>query len=542
MNLSPLPKLAFLDNNGRPLVGGLLFTYVVGTSTKQVTYTDEAGGTPNSNPVVLDFRGEANVWLDPELTYKFVLAPRGDTDPPTRPIWTVDNILGINAGTVDWTRIYYDRTPAEVLAGVVPVNYYYPPGQLLRYGTNTIPGTTDMTAALQAAIDVLGGDGGTVIAPAGVYAFDDSVSLAELYGIRILGEGRSPTIHNQGTVFVYTGTGDRFIDARSSIQCTLESLRIVHSSGSFTGYLVDTSHSIARDTSGFCAENVHFGSYNGLLHSGFGINLDKAISSRLIHCSFDALDAAVDGQDPAGGSYSNVIELQACTFLETASVPVRYCGEAWSFRSCTFEPRQGGIAGAILTTVDTPVKGIGIDDCWFGDLTGGTSTWVTLFGSGAVVSASRFGGTAGGKAFSLNGFSGFKSEGNTFILFDTVYNFDTATCSGFNEESNTYDTCTNIFGSVANQDSFAIGTTGFTILPNQKLWQWGRSTVAAGTPLAVTLPKAFTAADYAITLGLYAPATASNTPYATSIGTTGFTLNVDGSGSNTVHWTATGDA
>lgn len=91
MNLSPLPIQKFFDNNGRPLAGGLLFTYAAGTATKIASYKDKAG-TLNTNPVVLDYRGEANVWLDPSLTYKFVLSPVGDTDPPTKPIWTVDNI------------------------------------------------------------------------------------------------------------------------------------------------------------------------------------------------------------------------------------------------------------------------------------------------------------------------------------------------------------------------------------------------------------------------------------------------------------------
>ncbi len=92
MNLSPLPIQKFFDNNGAPLVGGQLFTYIAGTSTKIATYKDSSGGPTNTNPIVLDFRGEGHIWLDQALTYKFVLAPAGDTDPPTRPIWTVDNI------------------------------------------------------------------------------------------------------------------------------------------------------------------------------------------------------------------------------------------------------------------------------------------------------------------------------------------------------------------------------------------------------------------------------------------------------------------
>jgi hypothetical protein len=92
MNLSPLPIQKFFGNNGRPLAGGLLFTYEAGTSTKVSTYTDASGNIQNTNPIVLDFRGECRLWLDPKQSYKFVLSPPGDTDPPTRPIWTVDDI------------------------------------------------------------------------------------------------------------------------------------------------------------------------------------------------------------------------------------------------------------------------------------------------------------------------------------------------------------------------------------------------------------------------------------------------------------------
>ena len=46
------------------------------------------------------------------------------------------------------------RTAAEITAGVVPVNYGFFPGHLYRYGTNTTPGTTDMSTALTNALAV----------------------------------------------------------------------------------------------------------------------------------------------------------------------------------------------------------------------------------------------------------------------------------------------------------------------------------------------------------------------------------------------------
>lgn len=95
VNLSPDPVQSFRDNNGNPLSGGKLFTYAAGTTTKQATYTDSTGTTQNANPVILNSRGEASVWLA-SGGYKFVLSPSTDSDPPTNPIWTQDNIV-VNA-------------------------------------------------------------------------------------------------------------------------------------------------------------------------------------------------------------------------------------------------------------------------------------------------------------------------------------------------------------------------------------------------------------------------------------------------------------
>lgn len=71
--ISPTPKLQFLDANGDPLSYGLLYTYAAGTTFPAVTYTTAAQTTANTNPIVLDARGEANVWLTAGSAYKFVL-------------------------------------------------------------------------------------------------------------------------------------------------------------------------------------------------------------------------------------------------------------------------------------------------------------------------------------------------------------------------------------------------------------------------------------------------------------------------------------
>lgn len=93
------PKPQFLLSTGLPAVGNQLFFYVAGSvNTKQNTYTDSGGLSANTNPLVLNSLGEptTQIWFTSGLSYKVVYAPSTDTDPPTSPIWTIDNLSGIN--------------------------------------------------------------------------------------------------------------------------------------------------------------------------------------------------------------------------------------------------------------------------------------------------------------------------------------------------------------------------------------------------------------------------------------------------------------
>lgn len=84
--LTPAPKMQFFDINGEPLVGGKVYTYQAGTTTPLVTYTDYTGASANPNPVILNARGEAPIWLGSGI-YKFKLTDANDVE-----IWTVDYI------------------------------------------------------------------------------------------------------------------------------------------------------------------------------------------------------------------------------------------------------------------------------------------------------------------------------------------------------------------------------------------------------------------------------------------------------------------
>jgi len=93
MNFAPYLMQRFEDNNGEPLIGGLLYSYAAGTSTPIATYTDSTGFTQNTNPIILNSRGEANVWLIPGIFYQFILK-----DQYGSLIWSVDNISVFGLG------------------------------------------------------------------------------------------------------------------------------------------------------------------------------------------------------------------------------------------------------------------------------------------------------------------------------------------------------------------------------------------------------------------------------------------------------------
>lgn len=151
-NLTAPPKLQFFDANGNPLVGGKLYSYQAGTTTPLATYTTAAGNVANANPIILDSRGEASVWLGQTSAYKFKLTTSADVE-----VWTVDNVstfatvaqfaAASGAGLVGFshsTTYAVATVGAKLQQNVCPVDAPYNAA-----GTGLI----DDTAAVQAAID-----------------------------------------------------------------------------------------------------------------------------------------------------------------------------------------------------------------------------------------------------------------------------------------------------------------------------------------------------------------------------------------------------
>lgn len=84
-----VPRFRGVDEDGAPLIGGKVYTYIAGTTTPLAsypTYDDALAGTnANANPVILDANGEASIYLINSL-YKVRLFDANDVEQ-----WTEDD-------------------------------------------------------------------------------------------------------------------------------------------------------------------------------------------------------------------------------------------------------------------------------------------------------------------------------------------------------------------------------------------------------------------------------------------------------------------
>ncbi len=164
-----------VDESGNVLPSASVTVTDVISGSLATLYSDE-GSTGAGNPISADSNG---------FVQFFVKAG----------IYTIVATSGANTRT--WTKEAigspFKRTPAETTAGVTPTNYQYPERHALRYGTNTTPGTTDMTAAFQAAIDVASQVqdvevGRKVYFPGGLYLITAPLTI-EANGVELIADG-----------------------------------------------------------------------------------------------------------------------------------------------------------------------------------------------------------------------------------------------------------------------------------------------------------------------------------------------------------------
>jgi len=199
----------FFDNNGVPLVGGLLYTYTAGTTSAEATYTSATGLSAHANPIVLDAGGRVpeEIWLTAQTNYKFVLEDENNIL-----IGSWDNIPGISSADTLAANLANQSNIAlgDALIGFKQTySLGIMPGAVGKTLNNKMQdlvsvkdfgavgdGIADDTAAIQAGINLACQYGGNVYLPAGTYKI--SAALVFTMNSSLIDPVKRPSMSGDG--------------------------------------------------------------------------------------------------------------------------------------------------------------------------------------------------------------------------------------------------------------------------------------------------------------------------------------------------------
>lgn len=236
----------FFDNNGVPLAGGLIYTYLAGTTTPAATYTSNTGSIAHANPIVLDAAGRiaaGEVWLTTGIEYKivvktslFVQLGSYDNIPSINDFTTVNaSIAALSAALANTSNVtegdaligFKQSNTSGVLTGAVGRTVHQKLQEHISvkdFGA-VGDGITDDTAAIQATLDSALTSNKTVFLPAGTYCVKESFS------------GAGYALLNKGVAMVGEGTFYSTIKALSSMQAGTDFIRVTPDDGGYIDFL-----------------------------------------------------------------------------------------------------------------------------------------------------------------------------------------------------------------------------------------------------------------------------------------------------------------
>lgn len=146
------------DANGNPGVGYTISAYIWDTSTPTPMYTSSAGAG-SATSFLLNSLGQpqtaggtaVDIFLDDSIeAVKFIItdADGVPVGPTIGPVYPAANSP---------SGAFYARTAAEIAASVTPTYYYYPPGDVRRYGVSSANTASGNATALVNAINASAG-------------------------------------------------------------------------------------------------------------------------------------------------------------------------------------------------------------------------------------------------------------------------------------------------------------------------------------------------------------------------------------------------
>jgi hypothetical protein len=235
----------------------------------------------------------------------------------------------------------------------------------------------DMGAKINAAITALGTTGGMVLVPRGTYSFSTPIVADDTRCITIMGVGGQTAGAAAATRLIYTATSGTPVSARTTTSFRLRDIQIVVNHPSYTGTVVDTSHSSTGfDSSWVVIEGCSFFASNGA-SPDIIIDLNQTINSTIRNNTFHGSKIGIRGK-ASSSSYSNVINIEHNNFSSSTGdisvAMIQNPGEAWRISNNTFEMGTALGEPVVIGFVDgVTSKGLLFEANWVGDNTASAS-------------------------------------------------------------------------------------------------------------------------------------------------------------------------
>lgn len=363
----------FFTDNGTPLAGGLLYTYLAGTSTAATTYTTSAGNVPNSNPIVLNSAGrvQTEIWLTQGVSYKFVLKTSAFIT-----IGTYDNI----AGAADPADIYaalaassgsslvgFIQSGSGAVATTVQAKLRETVS-VLDFGA-VGDGVTDDTAAFNAALAA----SNNVVIPPGTFKLTSNITVPS--GSILTGAGNATILKPTAAV------------TACLIQSAASLLNSFYIDGTSTTSAVGV---LCGDPAGGGASkpsisNLRIANFTG--SGAVGLKLQKALRATITQCYIVSNTKGMHIASGASG-YPTTIWVSDSTFTSSTEEGVlQECGYQVNFDNCIFESnkKEGFKINAIEETYQGALTRCWFEDNWNGDAARNTTRWsCTILGNGVT--------------------------------------------------------------------------------------------------------------------------------------------------------------
>jgi hypothetical protein len=251
-------------------------------------------------------------------------------------------------------------------------------------------GTTDDTAAVQAAITAAKASGGIVFIPPGTYKITTTLNCNNSgKSFRVTGGGGRGHIYEGHPTLSWAGPDtDSLLTAHSCHGFELDHLRFRYTSPTYSGDLINIDGGVVGNGDSVdwyihnCSSRGDAGGSLQYLSARSILRVNRAHTGTIEYCSWAGAENCIRLGDP-GGDYVNVIEIRRCEFHYSSDAHILIGSadlEACVIDGCTFEAGTvtPGIRGA-STAIDGAQCGIyslEIAHSWFGDASGAVK-WIS---------------------------------------------------------------------------------------------------------------------------------------------------------------------